>query len=298
MRISGRSSLFLALAVLAVAGCSGTGDGGTGDPPSEPDGDAYGDGRRVQDVVGEADWYDENNPDSIDCDSPDRRRTRITGLTIVAVDEYDEANDSRTGNVYAVQTPGKEGLEPYSGITIRRPGKSPPDLRLFGNEVIDISGDYVEFLGPPSADPFGSCKTLPQMEGTVTYRFDGGAIEPYPLVPAQAPSADVDRWAPLKSYEAARPFIGMLVRLENVTLTSVDISQSNGSLTANIDVGGGIDQSDQPKLSDELYDIQDSGPALAEGGTFASITGVVTYFYGFKIAPRSPADFVRADTGE
>ena len=98
MRISGRSqgsSVLLALALLAAAGCSGTGNGGTGDPASEPDGDVYGDGRRVQDLVGDADWYDENDPESLDCDTPGRRRTRVTGLTVVAVDDFDERGDGR-----------------------------------------------------------------------------------------------------------------------------------------------------------------------------------------------------------
>jgi hypothetical protein len=297
MRISGPSHLLLAVAAaVLVTACSGTGDGGTGDPPSEPDADAYGDGRRVQDLVGEADWYDEGNPDSVGCDVPGRRRTRVTGLTIVAVDEFDEANEGRSGNVYAVQTPEKGGLEPYSGISLRTPGRSPPDLRLFQNQVIDVSGDFLEFLGPPSSNPFGSCKTLPQIEGTVTYRFDGNPVDPYLLVPAQAASPDQDRWAPLKTYEAARPYIGMLVRIEDVTLSEVDID-AKGALFATIDVGGGIDATDTVEVSNELYDIEGTSPALAAGSTFASITGVVTYFYGFKIAPRSSADFVRANTG-
>ena len=194
-----------------------------------------------------------------------------------------------------MQTPGKDGLEPYSGITIRRPGKSPPDLRLFGNEVVDVSGDFVEFLGPP-AGLFPSCATLPQVEGTLTFRFDGQPIEPYLLVPAQPAAPDQDRWAPLKSYEALRPYIGMLVRLENVTIS--EIGGSSGDFTATIDVGGGVNVTDQVKITNELYDITDTGPAIAEGTTFTSVTGVVSYFYSFKIAPRSPDDFVRASAGE
>ncbi len=277
-------------ACCAAVGCSGTGDGGTGDPPSEADSSLYGDGERVSEVFGPADWFDPANADSIGCTSPEPDRTRMTGLTVVAVDNFDEIADGRSGNVYTVQTPGKNGLQPYDGMTLRTPGFSPPDLRVFPGMVVDVSGNYVEFLGPPSASLFGQCKTLPQMEGTVTYRFDGALIEPYLLVPASAPP-DVDRFAVLKSYSALRPYIGMLVRLENVPLTI--LSENKGAIEVPIDVGGGIGVSDQVKISNELYDIESFGPAIPEGEVFTSITGVVTYFYAFKIAPRSAADFVQ-----
>lgn len=272
-----------------AAGCSGTGDGGTGDPPAEADGNLYGDGERVEDLLGEATWFNPADPDSLECKSPEPERARVTGLTVVAVDNFDEIAGGRSGNVYTVQTPGKKGLQPYNGMSLRTPGSSPPDLRIFPGMVIDVSGNFVEFLGPPSSSPFGSCKTLPQIEGTVTYRFDGQEVEPFLLVPAEAPEG-VDRWAVMKSYPALRPYIGMLVRIENVDLTV--LSENKGALEIPINVGGGIGVSDQVKISNELYDIARSGPALPEGAHFTSITGVVTYFYAFKIAPRSAADFV------
>jgi hypothetical protein len=37
--------------------------------------------------------------------------------------------------------------------------------------------------------------------------------------------------------------------------------------------------------------MQTLGPPMPAGATFKSITGVVTYFGGFHIAPRSAADF-------
>jgi hypothetical protein len=95
----------------------------------------------------------------------------------------------------------------------------------------------------------------------------------------------------MKSYPALRPYIGMLVRIENVDLTV--LSENDGAIEVPINVGGGIGVSDQVKISNELYDIARSGPALPEGAHFSSITGVVTYFYAFKIAPRSAADFVQ-----
>jgi hypothetical protein len=286
------SALLVVGLPLAASACSGTGDGGTGDLPSEPVGDAYGNGRPLDELFGEADWYDPTNAASIDCGSPNPRRTQLTGLTIIAVDTYDEVNDNRKGNIYAVQTPGKKGLQPYDAITLRTPSFTPPDLRVFPGEVVDASGNFVEFLGPPSS-LFGYCETLPQIEGTVTYRFDGGDIAPYPLVPASTADGS-DRWAVLKSYEAARPFIGMLVRLENVKFNERR-EGVNGDVTFPINVAeqGSVLQSDVPGVSNELYDILGTGPAIPDGSTVASVTGILTYFYGFKIAPRGPSDIVR-----
>ncbi len=283
--------LLLALGASAAA-CSGHGDGGTGDLPSEPEADAYGDGKPVREVVGEADWFDPSNKASLECGSPEARRTRLTGLTVVAVDTFDEVNDNRKGNIYVVQTPGKKGLRPYDAITLRTPSFTPPDLRVFAGDVIDATGNFVEFLGPPSS-LFGFCETLPQMEGTVVHRFDGGDVAPYPLV-AGATTDGSDRWAVLKSYEAARPFIGMLVRLENVNFT-VRREGAKGDVTFPINVEGGVSLADVPGVSNELYDILGTGPAIPDNSTFASVTGIVTYFYGFKIAPRGPQDFVRQE---
>ena len=49
----------------------------------------------------------------------------------------------------------------------------------------------------------------------------------------------------------------------------------------------------QLQTGEALYDLKNDGPTLEAGGTFSAVTGVLTYFYGFKIAPRSPDDFVQ-----
>jgi hypothetical protein len=49
--------------------------------------------------------------------------------------------------------------------------------------------------------------------------------------------------------------------------------------------------SDVPSISNELFDLKALGPPLAKDVTFKAVTGIITYFYGFKIAPRSADDF-------
>lgn len=265
-----------ALAAPLLVGCSGTGDGGTGDAPAEIEPNEYGSGQRVAEVVGPATWLDDADTASDSCSSPANRGVHVSGATVVAIDRFDETGDGARGNFYVQDT--RQTPTPYGGVTVFDPSFSPPDLRLQENDVADISGILSEFLGPVSGK-FGFCRTLPEIGGTMTFRFDGQGLPPTTI-----PLAD------LKAYETARPWLGMLVRVEGLTLAKA-ATNSSGRYTAEIDVGGGIQQADVPKLSNDLFDLEAEGPPLGEGTSFKAVTGIVTYFYGFKLAPRMAADF-------
>lgn len=278
----------LAGALLAASACNVTSDGSTGDPPSDPDPDVLGSGARVSEVVGPATWFDADKMGTSGCAVPLDRQVRLTGQIIVAVDRYDETNDGAFGNIYVQDvTDPAAGPVPYSGITVFAPSFTPPDLRVFEGDVVDTFGNLIEFLGPNS-DGFGGCRTLPEIGGAMSLRFDAAPATPATIVSA---GADSSRWEPLKGYENARQWIGMLVRVEGVTLASAGTRDNRGRYTADLDVGGGISGDDVVKISNELFDLETEGPALTQGAQFGAVTGVLTYFYGFKIAPRSAADF-------
>ncbi len=259
----------------AVAGCSGNGDGGLGDLPSTPRADPLGGGARIAELLGPATWLDDGDMDSASCSSPAEKSVYVTGSTIVAIDRYDETGDGAVGNFYVEDT--SQTPVPYSGVTVFDPSFSPPDLRLAAGDVVDTQGLLSEFLGP-SSGRFGFCKTLPEIGGTLTFRFENGAV-----TPVTVPLAD------LKSYATARQWLGMLIRVENIRIANPP-ANSGGRYTADIDVGAGVQQQDVPKLSNELFDLQTEGPPIAEGTMLGAVTGILTYFYGFKIAPRSAAD--------
>lgn len=277
-RAAARPHVFALLAALAASACSGTGDGGTGDPPSKPAADPCGGGARLPDVVGEPTWVDPDQAMSNSCSYPPDRPVKLAGLRIVAIDRYDETGDGASGNYY-VQDGCADPIGPYAGMTVYAPSFSPPDLRLAEGDVVDVLGNLMEFPGP-TAGPFPQCRTLPEIGGTMTFRFELGSD----LTPKTIPTTD------LKTYEGARQYLGMLVRIENVAIAD-KAYESNGRYSAPIDVGGGISQIDVPSISNELFDLKNEGPLLAEGVKLKAVTGVVTYFYGFKIAPRSAADF-------
>jgi hypothetical protein len=280
-----RSSLAVLLAASSVSLTAACGSGG-GDAFSEPTASILGSGSRIRDIQGEATWLDPGDKDSLTCSVPADATVHVTGLTVTAVDRFDEVADGALGNVYVQDTTIEPGE--YEGMTVFDPSYTPPDLRVAPGDVLDFFGVYTEFLGPSSGF-FGKCKTLPEIGGAGTFRFEGSDV----------PARELEL-IDILGYENARRYLGMLVTIKDVTIgadpvSSEDTLESGGRYTADIDRTGidtmGLDAADFPKISNELYNIKVDGPVLAKGSQFKSVTGVLTYFYGFKLAPRSAADF-------
>jgi hypothetical protein len=273
-----KTHLGLAVFVVSalVAGCRGA---DANDQPSTPIADPLGGGTRLPQIIGPATWEDPNNSTSAaGCKYPPaQNNVSVNGLTIVAVDLFDETADgSGLGDIYVDDTTA--GDKPYSAVTVFKPSFSPPDLRLEANDVVDFLGTYSELPGPPSAAAFPYCRTLPEFTGTLSFRFDGRA-------PLQPLTLTIDK---ISTYAGARQWIGKLVTVENITISAAP-KVSKGRYSAPILVGG-IQSVDDPVIANELYDIVNEGPTLGQGTVVKSVTGVLTYFYGFHIAPRSPAD--------
>jgi hypothetical protein len=272
-----RGLVAVAAAVLLPA-CSGTADGGPGDPRATPKASLYGSCPRLPSLQADAPWVDENNTASVGCAYPVDRQVCLSGLTIVAIDKFDETGEGDVGNYYAEET----SLEPVpsSGITVYAPSFNPPDLRLAEDDVTDILGTFQEF--PGTNNRFEGCETLPEIGGAMSLRFEGGEVAPLLIT-----SLD------LVDYKSARTFIGMLVRLENVVIAGNPVPDSKGRFTPVMKVEGldkPLQADDAPRLSNELFDLEAVG--LTNGSKIKSVTGIVTYFYGFKVAPRRLEDLV------
>lgn len=273
-RPSSKLTIVAALApvFLVACGTGSTGSGSTGDAPSEPEANALGTCSRLSEVLTEARWLEPSNSMSQNCDPPANTRVCISGVTVVAIDKFDETGAGAFGNYYVQDALAEP--EPYTGVTVFAPSFSPPDLRLGVGDVTDILGTYMEFLGP-SVSPFGQCRTLPEVTGAMSMRFEGSSPKPL-TIPLNE----------LLTYESARRYIGMLVRVDEVEVTS--ISESGGRYTANLKVNVPISPKDVPRLSNDLFDL--GGIGLKQGDKIRAVTGVLTYFYGFKISPRSAED--------
>ena len=267
----------LLLAALFLGAC----DGGQGDRPSTSDGDELGSCGRLAKTIGPATWLEPDKAPKVCAGRPPDRTVCLSGLTVVAIDRFDEIGDGSTrGNYYLEDT--SDDPPPFAGVLIYRPAFSPPDLRLVEGDVVDFFGSLQEFGGPTSTSPtgFNYCRTLPELGGALTFRFDNHFAQPPKVIPIEE----------LKSYETGRPYLGMLVKLLNPQLNPDGGKDSKGRYTAAFNVGAIADVADVPQVSNELYDIQAEGPPLVGNTKFKSITGIVTYFFGFRIAPRSAAD--------
>jgi hypothetical protein len=265
------------LAALFLTACGGA----AGDQPTASDGDPLGSCGRLSTTIGDATWLDPVKEPTACTARPADRTVCLSGLTVLALDTFDEVGDgSARGNYYLEDT--SEDPAPYSGVTIYRPSFSPPDLRLIQGDVVDFFGSLQEFIGPTSTSEtgFNYCRTLPELGGALTLRFDSRDAVPPKVIPLDA----------LKSYVTARPYVGMLVKVLNPQLGPEGAKTSNGRYSAAFDVGALPDVADLPYVTNELFDMAAEGPPMPGGTKFKSITGIVTYFYSFHIAPRSAAD--------
>ncbi|MBC7018132.1 hypothetical protein, partial [Salmonella enterica] len=91
-----------------------------------------------------------------------------------------------------------------------------------------------------------------------------------------------------------RQWLGMLVRVKNITLESDATADMNGRVAVSLTPGGGGKCSSPfPKpasLTNDLFDLASLG--YKKGDVLTSVVGVVGFFCNIKLAPRSPADIV------
>jgi hypothetical protein len=215
---------------------------------------------------------------------------RVTGAVFTQIDTFDETNDGKSrGSVYiqdADATTLPDAERAYSGLPLFAPSFIPTDLRLSPGDVLDFAGTFTRTTSIGAA-VFTPPQFLPQLSRAVgSARFDHIA-SPEPTV------IDVND---LTDFETGKKWIGMLVTVKNITVLAPPFP-SRGRLTAIIagdpDVAIGPNSPEKQKLpvvSNELYDVK--AEEIGAGKTYASLTGICTYFFNLKIAPRSPADLV------
>ena len=273
-------------------GCRGDTGKYNGDAPMPPVPNKLGAGTHISSKLGgfygPAPWVQPANPNSLNCPYPAPIDEIATGVTVTAVDRWDETGNGAIGTVYLQDTVGLDDwtkIPVYAGMSMFSPSFTPPDLRVLPGDVLDMTGQYEEFIGP-STGAFPQCETLPQIAGAASFRFDGQVPPPVQIPPSA-----------LASFDGAREYLSMLVTVTNVTIAANGVEKS-GRYSADVQVDGTVWQ-----ISDELWDVPGNSCApkdtaclsehipLNQGDTFKSITGIVTYFYGYHLAPRSLDDF-------
>ncbi|MBN2723674.1 MAG: hypothetical protein JXR95_06350 [Deltaproteobacteria bacterium] len=175
-------------------------------------------------------------------------------VIVVAVDK----SGSYMGNFWIMEPNGGE----YSGVMVYNNDATAPwwdDLKA--GDLIDLSGIKVEYNYNDEFDD-----SVTEIESpSVTIKGT-----------ASVPAAEELEGSDLLSIDTAEPWEGVLVTINNVRISS--ITERSGRLEVNL-VGS-------TKAQDDLMDLS----TYAEGTCLGKVTGVLTYFYGYYILPRSASD--------
>jgi predicted extracellular nuclease len=239
-------------------------DGGGGTPDATPSGTPD----------GGPDNPDDTTVYEIQGDLAEDLPVNVRGVVVVAIDTH----GSRTGTFYVAEPTGPRE---YSGVAVfGAPVSQLADIRV--GDLVDIEGAIKdEFIYGNAAD-FGPSLTqlrAPQ-GGTFSVEKVGTGTVPEPV--AFDPVA-IGAITPEEAMKAAwEPWEGVLVKATNTSVTSalrqigddVTLKEFQIATTTRVDSG--------------LTEL----PTVAIGDCYTSITGIVDYFYEFKIVPRQAADLV------
>jgi hypothetical protein len=268
--------LVTSLLLIGLVSC--TASGGGGDPASNngvpPVG---GKDKRIRDV---ADPNVEGHADIV------ATTQAVSGAIVIAVDTFDETKNGKSLGTIYVQDLGSK--DPYSGITLFAPTFNPGNLAVSPGDVLDMRGQYTEAKTIGTTVTFAPGAVLPQISKPVaTFRYETQVPEPL----------DIDA-ADLSDFTKGRRWMGMLVRVKNITLQKDAAADMNGRVTVDLSqaAAGAAKGCDAafPKpasITNDLFDLAAMG--LKQGTTLKSVTGVIGFFCNLKIAPRSPADIVQ-----
>lgn len=213
----------------------------------------------------------------------------VSGAIVTAIDNYDETKNGKgTGTIY-VQDIDATKDTPYAGISLFGPTFNPGNLAVSVGDVLDLRGAYTENTQIPSKPPviFAPGAILPQISKPIgTFRFE--TTPPKPI--------DIDI-NDLTDFTKGRRWIGMLVRVQNLTLT--DKPYTSGSNHTSITVTPVDKMADSkceapfPKpatIVNDLTSLESMATTMKTGDTIKSVVGVVGFFCSIKIAPRSADD--------
>lgn len=279
--------------IVASALASGCSDGGGGEPSLLVKGQVLGAGRKIADLT------DPSKPRV----SP-TELLQVSGVRVVAIDQYDETNGGAAGGIYLqdfTETP-----KAFEGVLAFKPAYTPPTFRASIGDVVDVSTLYSDFI-PSFLQAKYPRRLLPELTGnTISLRFDAPYKPLVPVVLDNVADATLDaqpfdkegaacsvggRVQDLLLYDCGRRWLSMLVTLKGVALNPTANKDNAGRFAYFISIRDGVDQNDQATITNELFDLGGSGFKPEDGKRY-DITGIVTLFQRFHVAPRTLADIV------
>lgn len=262
------SALFLVPVVVACSSLSQ-------DPAAPPASDPLGTGVRIASI---------QNPSSSDyaqaVANPSKGvQVDVSSVVVNWIDTFDETRDGKSVGTVYIQDVGSSA--PYAGISLFEPSYVPASLRLLAGDVLDVAGPYEEVPSIGSA-VFNTGTSLPQLAKPVgTFRYEFQTPPPTPIS-----LSDINE----NNYAKGRQWEGMLVTMTDITIAGCNIDTAGQRVTCLMGQGDASIDLNAASISNELYNLQPGD--FAAGTHFSSVTGIVTWFYSYHLAPRTVADLV------
>ena len=246
---------------LALAACSG----GAGDPFAKVTPNPLGTGHRISQI---------SNPGAATY-AANGSIVNVSSASVTWLDTFDETSNGKSKGTLYIQDVGSKA--PFSGMSLYKQTLVPANETATPGDVFNLSGTFSLQTSVGSA-VFGPGQYLVQISNpTCTFEYEYAVPDP-----VEIPVTDLG-----VDFNTGLKWTSMLVKLTNVTL-GAGILSSSGRVTYSVQGAG----NNPPDIANELYNLGASDyPA---GTVFSSITGIVTWFEGYEIAPRSAADLVVA----
>lgn len=221
----------------------------------------------------------------------------VTSTVVVWLDKFDETKDGKSAGTLYIRDLGDNHV--YGGIGIYQPNFVPASLDPLPGDVLDFAGPYQEATSIGKA-VFNPHTYLPQLYKPVgTFRYEFASSFPSAWIqPQQIQLSDLNENTKMADggFAHGRQYMQMLVTVNDVWV-GPGVSAPGGS-GARVTYPMGTCSSNScftsggPVLSNELFDLLAND--YPNGTHFKSVTGIVTWFYSFQIAPRSKDDLVVA----
>jgi hypothetical protein len=269
-----RILLVAATVIFLASGAGCRGDDGDDDMVGDDDDDGDDDG------VGETTTiYDLQSPDVAE-----GTEVTLKDVVVVAIDNY----GSRTGSIYvAEQEPHADHGRAYGGVLVFLAGGAAAELVV--GDLVDIEGgvkdEFAINCDQEGVDCADTLQTLTEVsapmggEIVITKVGQGAVPEPEIVDPATL-SADPNE---------AEKWESVLMRFENVAVLSPTRSVSESDITLEEMLVTGPFRI--------LSDLTDLPEQVEPDQCFASVTGLGSYFFNYRLLPRSADDLVDGGSG-
>jgi hypothetical protein len=199
----------------------------------------------------------------------------VSGTVTADSSDFDVNNTTGTTPWYI-----QSGNSPWSGIWVA--GSTASLYNLKKGDSVSVYGVVQEIL-EGTAGSIGRVTRI--YDSTVTVLSSGNSI-PSPVL------RTTGNLAASNGSSTSEPYEGMLVRVENVTVTSVDTTYSEFSVTDNSGNVVVMPATGGTKYSPKVSDAANGKTVVSVGDKFSSIQGILYFSYNvYDIVPRNDDDY-------